>query len=142
MVTNPLRRRRGRALQPPSAPAVALSMVALLRPPVAWPDRRYRRDRWAIWKDLFFHTRTTAVGTITSLALAAIDTPGISKCHRARTADGRSPAGTAQRCQSTPPGRLASKPGVLVEQTLAARGPAFAAPRSRWAGHVSRTWRA
>ena len=28
----------------------------------------------AIWKDLFFHTHATAVGAITSLALAAIDT--------------------------------------------------------------------
>ena len=27
-----------------------------------------------IWKDLFFHTHATAVGAITSLALAAIDT--------------------------------------------------------------------
>ena len=27
-----------------------------------------------IWKDLFFHTHATAVGCITSLALAAIDT--------------------------------------------------------------------
>src|SRR5437762_3972224 len=28
----------------------------------------------AIWKELFFHTHATAVGAITSLALAAIDT--------------------------------------------------------------------
>ena len=28
----------------------------------------------AIWRDLFFHTHATAVGAITSLALAAIDT--------------------------------------------------------------------
>ena len=28
----------------------------------------------AIWKDLFFHTHATAVGAITSLALACVDT--------------------------------------------------------------------
>ena len=35
---------------------------------------RCRREIEAIWKDLFFHTHATAVGAITSLALAAIDT--------------------------------------------------------------------
>ena len=31
-------------------------------------------DIEAIWKDLFFHTHATAVGAITALALAAVDT--------------------------------------------------------------------
>ena len=51
------------------------SVVALLRDHLA--PRLLGRDPEcieAIWKDLFFHTHATAVGAITSLALAAIDT--------------------------------------------------------------------
>jgi L-alanine-DL-glutamate epimerase-like enolase superfamily enzyme len=51
------------------------SVVALLRDHLA--PRLIGRDATnieAIWKDLFFHTHSTVVGAITSLALAAIDT--------------------------------------------------------------------
>src|SRR5580765_590074 len=51
------------------------SVMALLRDHLA--PRLIGRDAdeiEAIWKDLFFHTHATAVGAITSLALAAIDT--------------------------------------------------------------------
>ena len=51
------------------------SVVALLRDHLA--PRLIGRDASeieAIWKDLFFHTHATAVGAITSLSLAAIDT--------------------------------------------------------------------
>ena len=51
------------------------SVVALLRDHLA--PRLIGRDSSeveAIWKDLFFATHATAVGAITSLALAAIDT--------------------------------------------------------------------
>ena len=51
------------------------SVVALLRDHLA--PKLIGRDPdciEAIWKDLFFHTHATAVGAITSLALAAIDT--------------------------------------------------------------------
>ncbi len=51
------------------------SVVALLRDHLA--PKLVGRDPdciEAIWKDLFFHTHATAVGAITSLALAAVDT--------------------------------------------------------------------
>ena len=51
------------------------SVVALLRDHLA--PKLIGRDPdciEAIWKDLFFHTHATAVGAITSLSLAAIDT--------------------------------------------------------------------
>src|SRR3954467_11599323 len=51
------------------------SVVALIRDPLA-PRLigRDSREIEGIWKALFFHTHATAVGAITSLALAAIDT--------------------------------------------------------------------
>ena len=61
------------------------SVVALLRDHLA--PQLLRRDASEIersWKDLFFHTHATAVGAITSLALAAIDTALWDlKCRRA-----------------------------------------------------------
>src|SRR5437762_8814106 len=51
------------------------SVLALLHDHLA--PRLLGRDPLAveaIWKDLFFHTHATAVGALTSLALAAIDT--------------------------------------------------------------------
>jgi len=61
------------------------SVVALLRDHLA--PRLLGRDPDEIerlWKDLFFHTHATAVGAITSLALAAIDTALWDlKCRRA-----------------------------------------------------------
>src|SRR4029450_6718804 len=51
------------------------SLIALLRDHLA--PRLIGRDSnqiEAIWKDLFFATHATAVGAITSLSLAAIDT--------------------------------------------------------------------
>jgi L-alanine-DL-glutamate epimerase-like enolase superfamily enzyme len=51
------------------------SVIALLKDHLA--PRLLGRDAddiEAIWKDLFFHTHATAVGAITALALAAVDT--------------------------------------------------------------------
>lgn len=51
------------------------SVVALLRDHLAPRLLGQDADRIeAVWRDLFFHTHATAVGAITSLALAAIDT--------------------------------------------------------------------
>src|SRR5437667_7602499 len=61
------------------------SVVALLRDHLA-PKivGREASEIEAIWKDLFFHTHATAVGAMTSLALAAIDTALLDlKCRRA-----------------------------------------------------------
>lgn len=61
------------------------SVVALLRDHLA--PRLLGRDPAEVerlWKDLFFHTHATAVGAITALALAAIDTALWDlKCRRA-----------------------------------------------------------
>src|SRR5215471_20250276 len=51
------------------------SVVALLRDHLV--PKLIGRDAdevEALWKDLFFHTHATAVGAITSLSLAAVDT--------------------------------------------------------------------
>jgi len=82
----------------------------------------------AIWKELFFHTHATAVGAITSLALAAID--GALWDWRARSlalplwrllgaAQPRVPVYTTEG------GWLHLEPAQLVEQTLAAREAGF-----------------
>ena len=82
----------------------------------------------AIWKDLFFHTHATAVGAITSLALAAIDTALWDlRCRRAGLPL-HMMAGGAQRrvpVYTTEGGWLHLAPQALVEQTLAAKADGF-----------------
>ena len=83
----------------------------------------------AIWKALFFHTHATAVGAITSLALAAIDTAlwdlrcrrsGLPLCNRG----GRR---AAPRCRSTRPkaAGCTSHRETLVERRVAGEGGGF-----------------
>lgn len=82
----------------------------------------------AIWKDLFFHTHATAVGAITSLALAAIDTAlwdwraralGLPLWQLLGGAQPRVPVYTTEG------GWLHLEPAQLVEQALAAQAAGF-----------------
>jgi L-alanine-DL-glutamate epimerase-like enolase superfamily enzyme len=78
----------------------------------------------AIWRDLFFHTHATAVGAITSLALAAIDTALWDRNARAAGLPLWRLAGGAQArvpVYTTEGGWLHIEPAQLVEQTLAAK---------------------
>lgn len=105
------------------------SVVALLRdhlcPRLLGGDAR---EIEAIWKDLFFSTHSTAVGAITALALASIDTALWDlKCQ----ASGRPlwlEAGGAQRkvpLYTTEGGWLHLPPEALVEDALKAREAGF-----------------
>ena len=105
------------------------SVVALLRDYLA--PKLIGRDPdcvEAIWKDLFFHTHATAVGAITSLALAAIDTALWDlRCRRAglplwKAAGGARPAVPVY---TTEGGWLHLPTESLVAQTLEARAQGF-----------------
>jgi L-alanine-DL-glutamate epimerase-like enolase superfamily enzyme len=122
------------------------SVIGLLRDHLA--PRLLGRDPLdieAIWKSLFFATHATAVGAITSLALAAIDTALWDvKC----LAAGRplwKEAGGAQaavRVYSTEGGCTSNRRRWSTTRLRSARR-ALAAPRSRSAGPMSaRTSRA
>ena len=82
-----------------------------------------------IWRDLLFVTHATAVGAITSLALAAIDTALWDlRCKRAglplwRLAGGAKPA---IPLYSTEGGWLHIEPAALVEDALAVKAQGFA----------------
>ncbi len=82
-----------------------------------------------IWRDLLFVTHATAVGAITSLALAAIDTALWDlRCKRAglplwRLAGG---AKSAIPLYSTEGGWLHIEPAALVEDALAVKAQGFA----------------
>jgi L-alanine-DL-glutamate epimerase-like enolase superfamily enzyme len=105
------------------------SVVALIRDHLA--PRLIGRNPLeieAIWKDLFFSTHSTAVGAITALALAAIDTALWDlKC----LASGRPlwlEAGGAQArvpVYTTEGGWLHIEPQALVEDALSAREAGF-----------------
>lgn len=105
------------------------SIVALLRDHLA--PRLIGRDPQqfeAIWRDLFFHTHATAVGAITSLALAAIDIALWDRNARAVNLPLWRLAGGAQEkvpLYTTEGGWLHIEPGQLVEQTLAAKADGF-----------------
>ncbi|MBK9607912.1 MAG: mandelate racemase/muconate lactonizing enzyme family protein [Betaproteobacteria bacterium] len=105
------------------------SVVALLRDHLC--PRLLGRDAAEvelIWKELFFHTHATAVGAITSLALAAIDTALWDlRCRRAGLPL-HIMAGGAQRqvpVYNTEGGWLHLEPQALVEQTLQAKADGF-----------------
>ena len=97
------------------------SVVALLRDHLA--PKLIGRDPdciEAIWKDLFFHTHATAVGAITSLALAAIDTAlwdlrckttNLPLWKAAGGARPKVPAAWAAACASPRPDAAASRAG-------------------------------
>lgn len=105
------------------------SVVALLRDHLA--PRLIGRDAncfEAIWKDLFFHTHATAVGAITSLALAAIDTAIWDRNCRAAGLPLWKMAGGAQSSvpvYTTEGGWLHLPIGQIVEDTLAAKAAGF-----------------
>ncbi len=105
------------------------SIVALLRDHLA--PRLIGRDPQqyeAIWRDLFFHTHATAVGAITSLALAAVDTALWDRNARAAGLPLWRLAGGAQArvpVYTTEGGWLHIEPAQLVEQTLAAKAEGF-----------------
>jgi L-alanine-DL-glutamate epimerase-like enolase superfamily enzyme len=105
------------------------SVVALLRDHLA--PRLVGRDPdqiEAIWKDLFFATHATAVGAITSLALAAIDTALWDIRARRAGLPLWKAAGGAQRrvpLYTTEGGWLQLPVATLVEQTLAAKAAGF-----------------
>jgi L-alanine-DL-glutamate epimerase-like enolase superfamily enzyme len=109
------------------------SVLALLADHLA--PRLLGRDPMAveaIWKDLFFHTHATAVGALTSLALACIDTAlwdwraralGVPLWRLAGGAQPRVPVYTTEG------GWLHLSPAELVEQSLAAREAGFRAAK-------------
>ncbi len=117
------------------------SVVALLRDHLA--PRLVGRDPdciEAIWKDLFFHTHATAVGAITSLALAAIDTALWDlKCRRAGLPLWKAAGGAQPKVPvyTTEGGWLHHSSQQLVDETVAAKERDFAARRSRSAGRRS-----
>ncbi|AMO23869.1 mandelate racemase/muconate lactonizing enzyme family protein [Ramlibacter solisilvae] len=105
------------------------SVVALLRDHLA-PRLLGRAplDVEAIWKDLFFHTHATAVGAITSLALACVDTALWDWRARSQALPLWRLLGGAQPrvpLYTTEGGWLHLSAGELVEQTLAAREQGF-----------------
>ena len=105
------------------------SVVALLRDHLA--PRLVGRDPdciEAIARDLFFHTHATAVGAITSLALAAIDTALWDwRCRRHGLPLWKEAGGAQPRVPvySTEGGWLHLTPDELVAQTLQAKADGF-----------------
>ncbi len=105
------------------------SIVALLHDHLA--PRLIGRDPAeyeAIWRDLFFHTHATAVGAITSLALAAIDTALWDRNTRVANVPLWVAAGGSKprtRTYSTEGGWLHLSETELVDQTLQARDAGF-----------------
>jgi L-alanine-DL-glutamate epimerase-like enolase superfamily enzyme len=105
------------------------SVVALLRDHLA--PRLIGRDAdeiEAIWKDLFFHTHATAVGAITSLALAAIDTALWDlKCRRAGSPLWKVAGGAQSRVPvyTTEGGWLHHPQSQLVDEAASAKAQGF-----------------
>lgn len=105
------------------------SVVALLRDHLA--PRLIGRDPdaiEAIWKALFFHTHATAVGAITSLALAAIDTALWDRKARCAGLPLWKLAGGAQSrvpVYTTEGGWLQLPVTTLVQETVAAKAAGF-----------------
>ena len=82
----------------------------------------------AIWKDLFFHTHATAVGAITSLALACVDTALWDWRARSQQLPLWQLLGGAQArvpVYTTEGGWLHLSTAELVEQTLTAQAQGF-----------------
>ncbi len=105
------------------------SVVALLRDHLA--PRLVGRDAdgiEAVWKDLFFATHATAVGAITSLALAAVDTALWDlKCRRAGLPLWKAAGGAQGRVPvyTTEGGWLHHSPRQLVDEAEAAKAQGF-----------------
>ncbi len=105
------------------------SVVAMLRDHLA--PRLVGRDPdciESIWKDLFFATHATAVGAVTSLALAAIDTALWDlRCRRAGLPLWKAAGGAQPKVPlyTTEGGWLHLAADELVEQTVAAKAAGF-----------------
>ena len=105
------------------------SVVALLRDHLA--PKLIGRDPdciEAIWKDLFFHTHATAVGAITSLSLAAIDTALWDlRCRRSGLPLWKAAGGAQPKVPvyTTEGGWLHLPTESLVAQTLEAKAQGF-----------------
>jgi len=105
------------------------SVVALLRDHLA--PRLIGRDAAqieAIWKELFFHTHATAVGAITSLSLAAIDTALWDlKCRRAGEPLWKAAGGAQAKVPvyTTEGGWLHHSPQQLIDEAVAAKAQGF-----------------
>ena len=105
------------------------SVTALIRDHLA--PRLIRRDASEIellWRELFFHTHATAVGAITSLALAAIDTALWDlKCRRAGLPLWKCAGGAQPRVPvyTTEGGWLHHPRQQLVDEAQAARAQGF-----------------
>jgi L-alanine-DL-glutamate epimerase-like enolase superfamily enzyme len=105
------------------------SVVALLRDHLA--PKLIGRDAdciEAIWKDLFFHTHATAVGAITSLALAAVDTALWDlRCKRAGLPLWKMAGGAQPRVPvyTTEGGWLHLPVEALIAQTIEAKAQGF-----------------
>jgi L-alanine-DL-glutamate epimerase-like enolase superfamily enzyme len=105
------------------------SVVALLRDHLA--PRLIGRDPdtiEAIWKDLFFHTHATAVGAITSLSLAALDTALWDlRCRRAGLPLWKLAGGAQPKLPvyTTEGGWLHLAVDALVAEALAAKARGF-----------------
>ncbi len=105
------------------------SVLALLRDHLA--PRLIGRDSneiEAIWKDLFFATHATAVGAITSIALAAIDTALWDlRCLRAGQPLWKMAGGAQRRVPvyTTEGGWLHHPIEQIVDESLAARAAGF-----------------
>ena len=105
------------------------SVVALLRDHLA--PKLIGRDASAIeaiWKDLFFGTHATAVGAITSLSLAAIDTALWDlKCRRAGEPLWKVAGGAQSKVPvyTTEGGWLHHSSRQLVDEAAEARGQGF-----------------
>jgi L-alanine-DL-glutamate epimerase-like enolase superfamily enzyme len=105
------------------------SVVALLRDHLA--PQLLGEDAFDIerlWKALFFHTHATAVGAITSLALAAIDTALWDlKCRRMGLPLWKAAGGAQPRVPvyTTEGGWLHHSAQKLVDETLAAKAAGF-----------------
>jgi L-alanine-DL-glutamate epimerase-like enolase superfamily enzyme len=105
------------------------SVIALLRAHLA--PRLIGQDAAQIerlWKSLFFHTHATAVGAITSLALAAIDTALWDLKSRRAGQPLWKVAGGAQSAvpvYTTEGGWLHHSPAQLVDEAVAARAQGF-----------------
>ena len=105
------------------------SVLALLRDHLA--PRLVGRDAAEIerlWKELFFHTHATAVGAITSLALAAVDTALWDlKCRRAGQPLWRCAGGAQPRVPvyTTEGGWLHHSRTQLIDEVRAAKEQGF-----------------
>jgi L-alanine-DL-glutamate epimerase-like enolase superfamily enzyme len=105
------------------------SVMALLADHLA--PRLLGRDASEIerlWKELFFHTHATAVGAITSLALAAIDTALWDlKCRRIGLPLWKAAGGAQPRVPvyTTEGGWLHHSAEQLVEESVAAKAAGF-----------------